>query len=140
MSLIKRLHGGVTGSSVFLPYNIDQLETIKATKPCYAGIRIAADGDVYALSAAGVTWQRVGTWLLVGASSAFYVSRSIDQGTLSTDAGAGPLVCSTNRDYKIINVTHKSTEIASITLDIASDVSGAPIVATRSYTLSANIL
>jgi len=131
MSLILFLGGGATSAAVQLPGNSF---TSSGVAPVYSGLKIAADGSLYERQNTG-GWSRFGTWLLAGTNSNYYVSRTVNQGTLTTDAGAGPLQLNADRIYDVqVNV---GDETVFIRFDIASDVSGSPIVATANYAFTA---
>jgi hypothetical protein len=106
------------------------------SSPVYSGAKFDGDGDVYAYSATG-SWQRIGTWLVAGAATGYYISRTVDSGSLNVDAGAGPLQMNTDREYSISWGPVASSKTAAISFQISSDVSGSPIVATGSYTFEA---
>ena len=75
------LHGGAGTDAVqLLP-----VDTVRArsTSPCYAGIRLDADGRIYTRLGQG-NWSRVGQWLLFGTNSTFYVTVTIESGSLTT--------------------------------------------------------
>ena len=71
--------------------------------------------------------------MLNGSAGDFYVSRTIDSGTLTTDAGAGPLQLNTDRDYSI-NGLNKTTQVS---FEISDDVSGSPVRASVTYVFQA---
>ena len=103
---------------------------------CYAGIKVDADGVLYQQQANG-GWSAIGSqWLVSGTAASFYVSRTIISGTLTTDAGAGTLQLNTDRIYDIQQAS-AGLKSASILMDISSDVSGSPIVASATFSLRA---
>ncbi len=127
------INRGEVGSAVNLPANI--FDNFVQSGLCYSGLRVGADGNLYERHPTG-GWSRFGTWLFTGTSDGYYLSRSIVSGTLSTDAGAGPLQLNVNRDYDV--QIANGEKIATIQFDISSDVSGTPIVATAIYVFFAN--
>jgi hypothetical protein len=129
------LHGGSVSAAVVLPAN--NLTTTSGSIPVYSGLKIDADGNLYERTPNG-GWSQFAVWLLAGTASTYYVSRTILTGTLTTDAGAGPLQLNADREYDV--QTSKGTKDASVQFDIASDVSGTPIVASRTYTFLASTL
>lgn len=104
----------------------------------YSGVKFDADGDVYARSALG-GWQQVGTWLLNGTNSDFSVARTINSGSLTTDAGAGDLQLNSDRSFDIQNSTPSSESTATVTFVISNWNAGSPNVtySTRAYTFTA---
>lgn len=86
--LVDMIESGTTANSAVLPPDGGEFEQARGLKPCAAGIKIDADGTVYSKSNDGVVWQAVGTWLLVGANTGFWLSRTIDSGSLNIDASA----------------------------------------------------
>lgn len=133
MSLMPILHGGVVSAAVVLPAN--SFESLSFVVPIYSGLKIDADGNLYERTANG-GWSQFAAWLLAGTASTYYVSRTILFGTLTTDAGAGPLQLNADREYDV--QTSKGSKESSVRFDIASDVSGTPIVASRTYTFIAS--
>lgn len=97
----------------------------------FSGVKFDADGNIYERQTAG-GWSSIGAWRLSGAASTFYVSRTIDTGSLTTDAGAGPLQMNTDRIYDIQR-TSDGEDISRITFSISDDVSGSPVIANRTY-------
>ncbi len=122
MSLMFISYGGV-GKNVNLPTN--NFGNSVSSGLCFSGLRIGADGDLYERHPTG-GWSRYGSWLNTGNASTYYVSRTIINGTLTTDAGAGPLQLNVNRDYDVQSASGEKT--ATVQFDIASDPSGTPIV------------
>jgi len=103
----------------------------------YAGIKFDNDGSVYGLNRDNV-YSRITTWLVSGAAGSYYLSRSIFSGSLNADAGAGPIVMSTDRVFSIQR-THRGIKQTILDYEISSDSSGDPIVATGRVTLQAEI-
>lgn len=108
--------------------------SIGTTGTIYSGVRFGADGSLYERQPAG-GWSRFGTWLYNGTASTYYLSRSIDAGTLTTDAGAGPLQMNSNRDYDI-QLSSNGSKTTSVTFDISDDVSGSPVIDTQTWTFN----
>lgn len=131
--LMPILHGGAGSNAVqLLPANAINSRT---ETPCYSGIRLDSDGNTYIQQRNG-NWSKVGQWLLFGSASSFNVTRTIDSGTLTTDAGAGPLALSTDRTYSITNSSWGTTKRTVITLVL--DAGGGDL-AEMEYTLSAEL-
>jgi len=135
MSLMVAIHGsgGAIGDKAqFVSHNFDNTGS---TGTIYSGLRIDADGGLYARQEQG-GWSRFGTWLLGGTNSTFYVSRTIVTGSLDTDAGAGPLQLNTDRDYDVQR-SIDGEDNCTVSFEISDDVSGSPVVASASYSFSA---
>jgi len=129
MSLTLFIHGGPAAMITQMLDN--SFETIGHESIVYSGLKLAADGLLYERQADG-GWSSFGAWLLNGTNSGFYVSMVVTGGSLSTDAGAGPLVLSTDRIYDVQQVGPGS-ETAQLDLEISTDVSGSPVVASNTY-------
>lgn len=108
---------------------------IQAT--CTAGVRFGSNGTFSLFQANGGVSAIGGEWLVNGTPSTFYVSRTIDSGTLTTDAGAGPLQMNSTRDYNI-QQTSNGTKDTTCTFNISDDVSGSPVIATAEIIMQAN--
>lgn len=103
-----------------------------ASGTVYSGAKFDADGSIYARAATGA-WQLVATWLVAGSAATYYLSRTIDSGTLTTDAGAGPLQMNTDREYDIQKSSGLGVRTAMVSFSISNDVSGTPVVASGTY-------
>lgn len=106
---------------------------------CYAGVGLNANGTEYAWSAAGSpTGFDLGNWLVAGVASQFWARCTLNSGTLDgANSGVGSwLQLSTTRNWAIIR-TVNGTDAADIDIDIATDSSGANIIASANYVLSA---
>ena len=128
MSLTLFLPTGAAANVVKIP-NVDYTR-YAPTGTVYSGAKFDADGNVYARTAGGA-WQMVGAWLVAGSASTFYLSRTIDSGTLTTDAGAGPLQMNTDREYDKQKSGGNGAVSCYVTFSISSDVSGSPVVASQ---------
>ena len=122
-----------SGGSIELPTLILENAQRESSETIYSGIKIDADGYVYRRSTYG-TWQNVSPWLLNGSASTYYVSMTINSGTLTTSSGTGPLQCSTDRSWEISGSSTPKT--ATITLTLADNTTGAPVLKSRQYFLS----
>ena len=129
MSLMPMLVGGdVADETVVIPdlagsvfWNRDENPTV------YSGVKFSSDGQVYARQLRG-GWTNVGTWLHKGAAATFYLSRTTDD-VLTTDAGAGWLVMSSDRIYDMQRTSPTGISKASVTFEISNDSGGTPVVA-----------
>ena len=71
----------------------------------YSGVRFSSDGQMYAFQAeGGVT--NIGSWLVSGTASDFYIVSTVDSGSLQTDPGRGPLQLNANRDFNCIDTSY----------------------------------
>jgi len=125
---------GQAGDVVTLTSRV--IPRIRINQPCSSGIQFGADGILYLIQNNGGTSAVIGEWLANGVASDFYVSRTIDSGTLVVDAGAGPLQLNANRGYQILRSTIGIDE-ATITCTLSNDISGLPILATATYDFKA---
>jgi len=101
------------------------LERTGSQATVHSGIRFDSDGDIYAKSAGG-SWNRVGTWLLSGTNTDFSVNRTIDSGTLTTDAGSGDLQLNADRTFDVQNSVPASDNTADVTFQIQNWNGGSP--------------
>ena len=115
--------------------------TIFAPNDAFAGVKLDNDGLLYERKG-GSVWTRPswtsGHWLNSGSAATFYASRTLISGTLTTDAGAGPLILSTDRIYDV-QVTGTGNKVCIVDIDISDDVSGTPVIASARYTLEAEV-
>ena len=126
-------YAGAVTDAVQLPANNFRNQS-SSIIPAYSGLKVDADGGLYEKTPGG-GWSRYATWLLAGTNTTYYVSRTVAEGSLSVDAGAGPLQCNADREYYISS--DGPLKITSVVFELSNDVSGAPIVATASYIFSA---
>lgn len=109
---------------------------------CYAGVGLYSDGkQMY--SDETLAWQEVQIYLLSGANSEVWVRATLNSGSL--DAGSSAtgswLALTSNRIWYIVDTTSNDFPSgASVTLEVATDSGGSTIIATETYTLSANNL
>ena len=122
--------GSVAPAGVTLP----DADTNNTTSSgiCYAGLRFDNDGYVYERSPTGV-WQNTGAWLLDGAAGDYYLWRTINTGTLTTDDGDGNILSTGDLDFDIQNSTEWFTRRCSITFKISDDAPGANIIVSKTY-------
>lgn len=133
MSLTLFIPTGAAANVVQVPTGIDFSRQAESGT-VHSGIRFSSTGVVFAKTAGGA-WQAAGTWLVAGSASTYYLSRTIDSGTLTTDAGAGPLQMNTTRDYDRQKSGGFGVVSCMLTFSISNDVSGSPVVASGSITL-----
>jgi len=141
MSLINALmsstgSGGDPGDTAQLLAN--DFTTQGFTGTIYSGLKLDADGNAYERQAAG-GWSSIGAWLVNGTNSDFYVRRTIDSGSLTTDAGGsvGDLrQLSTDRIWDVQKLNNGEKE-TNVTFTIVNSADNA-IFATRTYNFFAN--
>lgn len=104
----------------------------------YSGIRWDSDGGIYRMDPNG-NFQYDSDWLLSGAASTYYLQRTIDDGTLTNDDGDGVQLNTDNLDYWITNSLTWFTRVAKVTFGISTDAPGSNLIASRQYTLSAEL-
>ena len=98
----------------------------------YAGIRIAADGNVYEATSGGAFTSNQGAWLSAGAASDVWVQVSVTSGSLNwVNAGSGRLQCNVNRDYGV-NRSTSGTQSATVSFNFYDAASGGNLLATKS--------
>ncbi len=101
---------------------------------CHSGVSLDNDGVLLHIQANGGASAIVGQWLVNGTASDFFVQRTIISGTLQVDPGAGFLQLNVNRTYDSQRST-AGIKTTVIFLEVSSDISGVPIVATADFTL-----
>ena len=134
MSLLLFINLGPGGNVVQLPEST--LVRLGSDATIYSGLKFDTDGNLYARQTAG-GWSSIGPWLLNGTAGDFTVVRTIDTGTLTTDAGAS-VVMSAARTYDV-QVTTGSKE-STVQFDIELTASPGVSLANRTYLFSANNL
>lgn len=106
---------------------------------CYAGMRFDNDGKIYRADING-NWQYAADWLLSGVVGDYYLARTIDQGTLTNDDGAGPTVMSTaNQDYYIASAVPWFLRVTKVTFKISDDSAGSNVIVSKQYTFQAYV-
>ena len=140
MTLLHIPHTNIGGDAGGLPSAILSNTGDPAFGIIYSGIKFDADGDVYRRQVAG-GWGRIGTWLLSGVNTDYSISRIINSGTLTTDAGSGDLQLNTDRIFDVQNSTPSSTETASILVTLSNWNGGSPDTEydMQSYLISATM-
>ena len=132
MSLIQFIHSGVAAEVArFVEHVFRRLGT---TGTVYSGLKLDNDGNLYSRQVGG-GWSNIGSWLLNGANTGFFVTTVIESGTLTTDAGRGPIVLSSDRIYDVQVTT--SIKTCTVSFEISTDVSGSPIVASITHVFTA---
>ena len=132
MSLIQFIHSGVTAEVArFIEHTFVRLGF---TGTVYSGLKIDSDGNLYARQTAG-GWSSIGSWLLNGANTGFFVTTVIESGTLTTDAGRGPIVLSSDRIFDV--QSSMGIKTCTVSFEISTDVSGSPIVASITHVFTA---
>jgi len=99
----------------------------------YSGLKFGADGVLSKVQFNDGLSAISGEWLITGASSGFWIQRTIISGTLEVDAGKGFLIMSTNRSYKNIK-SSVGTKITEVFFEIATDKKGDTVVETATMT------
>jgi len=106
---------------------------------CTAGVSLNSNGTEYAHSNAGVaTGTTLGSWLVGGAASGFYVRCTVLAGALTTGTEDTWQVLSTTRNYTVVQTeadVGPATAWIRIEIDTVGD--GTNIIETAQYNLSA---
>lgn len=135
--MIQYVHYGsiaVPGNSVTMTSR--SISTFRVGEVCYSGVQFGSNGTLYAIQNNSGTSAIIGQWLVNGTASDFYVSMTINSGTLDTNAGAGPLQLNANRLYRI-NQSMIGVKTTTITCTISDDASGSPILSAATFTFIA---
>ena len=95
----------------------------------YSGVKFDSDGGVYERQPTGGCSRKF-SWYLGGVldNTDYYIVRTIISGSLTTDAGAGPLVLSTDRIYDI-----QETSDTDMTVSFEIQNLGTDVLASRTY-------
>jgi len=128
--------GGDPGNTASLPANDFFTQGFDVT--IYSGVQFHSNGLIYERQAEG-TWSTFGSWLLSGTNTTFWLRRTIDSGSLTTDAGGsvGDLrQMDTTREYDVQRNSNGEKRCA-VTFTIVNAADNATF-ATRTYTLEAN--
>jgi len=133
MSLMPQIMGGDPGDSANLPANEFFTQGFEGT--AYSGVKFDNDGNIYERQYGG-GWSSIGAWLLNGVNTAFYIAASINSGTLTTDAGAGPLQLNTDRVYDVQR-TSDGEKLCIVSFRIV-DSGDTTTYASRTYRLETN--
>ena len=113
----------------------------RGASPCYSGIKIDADNNIYS---SGLTGTYVGVhdsdYVKNGTTSQVYVERTINTGALTTDGiGASRVVCSTDRTVECIDTDSGAGSVdCNLTVSFYDAASGGNLLDTATYDLSAN--
>lgn len=108
-------------NTVVVPTGIN-FANINFDVECDSGVRFGSDGNVYRANQDGV-WQYAATWLLKGTASNYYIARTVNEGSLDTDAGTD-LVLSTNRDYYITQTMYGAPLTCDVSFSITNSGGG----------------
>lgn len=112
------------------------ISNINIFSPCHAGLKLGSDGVLSTINASGGFNAISGEWLITGSAAGFFVKRTIISGTLDTDPGTGFLQLNANRTYEVVRSVEGTSETV-LFLEFSSDASGVPLVATATYTITA---
>jgi len=82
----------------------------------FSGVRFSSDGKVYRRTALGA-FQSIGAWLLIGTNTTFFLSRTIDVGTLNTDSGTIQQM-NANLDYDVQETDPGGQTLATVSFKI----------------------
>ena len=134
MSLLLFIGGSIGTGAGQLPVHNFYRES--STSTVYSGVKFGSDGNVYARQSGG-GWSKIGTWLTDGTNSNFTITRTT-VGTLTTDAGAGPLALSSDRTYDVQDSTLSTTPAVTASVTFTLDkVSPSATLAIRTYVFEA---
>lgn len=126
MSLLRFLMGNTFADTVTIRttnYQRGQTNPI-----CYSGVKFDADGNQYARQSNG-GWSSLGSWLVKGSAGNYYIQRTVNAGTLTTDGGDGVLL-STDRIYDVQQtINGVTTPTVEVMFSISTDAPGTTVVA-----------
>ena len=136
--------------TVSLPSDDSQFHTSNADVACFAGISINSDGNAYVVGTTGPgnvnkTAINLGAWIVAGTTSDFWVQHSSHSGS-ALDAGSEATetwhACTSTSSFYIKDSTSSATpdpETATFTIKIATDNAGSNVIATQTYTPTADL-
>ena len=121
------------------PGNVVQLlpATLLTSAPSgtvYSGLKFDSDGNLYKRQANG-GYTNIGAWLLSGSAGDFTLVKTIDVGSLTTDAGT-PVTMGSDREYDIRKTTNGRLT-ATVTYDIELSASPGVSLVNRTYGFAA---
>ena len=133
--LVHQIHTSEGSASDTVVLNNRTIVRASASGTVSSGILLSNNGILFLYQANGGVSQVIGEWLVVGTASDFYVQRTVIDGTLEIDEGAGFLQLNVGRDY-VNEQEFEGLKSTTVFFEIASDASGAPIVATATMTFT----
>jgi len=124
--------GSVSPSVKMSDRDVDGLDI---TGTVHSGIKTGSDGVLSTIQSNGGFSAVSGEWLLSGASSGFWIQRTILSGTLEIDTGGGFKIMNVDRVYdnQKASVGVKVTEVF---FEISTDASGIPVVESATMTFT----
>jgi len=107
---------------------------------CYAGVQYDNSGEEYKRSNTG-TWQGTsrGAWLDGGSVGGVWIERTINSGSLNTDALAVRLNLGTQRNFGLNRAT-PGTDTCNITFDFYNAASGGDLLDSVTFDISAQYI
>jgi len=113
------------------------ISKVRFGNTCYAGVRFQIDGSEDTLGPTNSWAGDRGNWLDAGSPGDVWVERIVNSGSLNnSDPGAGRLQLSSEREYSVIR-TSVGTQSANVTFNFYDSSSGGNLLATVTYTISA---
>lgn len=95
--------------------------TINFGGDAYSGVRFSSDGNMYAFQKAGGVTV-IGSWLVSGTNSDYYIVSTVDAGSLTTDPGRGPLQLNATRDFNCIDTSYTGGAVTAVVSFTIEDV------------------
>ena len=117
-------------------------DNIRGASPCYSGVRIDADNNIYTRSNTGVWSVSQSGWVTGSGKSPadVWVERTIDSGSFTNDGiGATRIQC--NVDHEVTNTdtdSGASAEAGVMTVSFYDASSGGTLLDTAVFDISAN--
>ena len=106
---------------------------------CHSGIKTDNAGVLLIIQANGGLSAVIGEWLISGNPASFWIQRTITEGTLEVDPGAGFLQMNTDRTYDNQKETD-GVKVTKVFFEISSDSSGVPVIETANMTFTSDMV
>jgi len=128
--------GGGSAADVQLPAL--NLANYEFSGPVHSGVQFASDGKINIMNDSGA-WQYSGhDWLLAGASSSFYIVRTLNGPDSLNELDSGTLQQMNSNNGYALSSSFSEKE-SDVTISISNDASGLPLLVTRTYALYAEV-
>ena len=126
---------GASGNVVVIPEGVNFSNTLLLNGTTFSGVIFNSNGGVYRLNDTGSTSILVGQWLINGAVASFTIRRTVTNGVLNGDQGAGWLALTTNRQNDVQETSQPNS--ATVTFEISDD-GGTTVLDSVFYTFVIN--
>ena len=106
--------------------------------PTVAGVDYRTNGTEWSSTASGSYTVSRGSWLDIGGSDEVWIQRTINSGSLTTDAGSGVLAMTSSRLFAVEDTSYPGGAVTcGLTVKFYSDSGGTTEIGSATFTLSA---